>query len=285
GWSWPTMLGAHWQSGVAEIQAYRFTAVGYAHSWLIVALAISALGRRWIEGGLAPLLPWVVAALSALLIHLLHRPFFEYYDLHLLTPVAALAALGVVDLWGWLRAGTRLWPWERRAVATVVLAACVGWGWQRIAQIADRRRLDSPVVASSTVVRELQALREAGHGAFAMNPLWTFSATMLQTPPELTILSLKRGWCGAMTSDRAAELVESNHVAGIVVSPRMQRTPAWSNLLSGFVATARAGEDVLYVRKDLNPKPLDLEEENVAVLRRLLREHNAAFLGQPGLKP
>jgi hypothetical protein len=282
GWSWATMLEAHWQPHVAESQAFTFSPVSYAHSWLVVALAAFALGRRWVHGAIAPVIPWTAAALLALLIHLIHRPFFFYYDLHLLTPLTVLGALGFMDILGLSRKKGPLLPSERLGVIAVVLAACIGWSWQRITQIATHRRLRSPVIASSPIVRDLNNLRSAGAHAFAISPIWTFSAKILQTPPELTVLSLKRKWSGTMPDERVVALIESNDVAAIVVSPRIQRIPVWSDLLSRFVATAQDGDDALYVRKDLNPQPLDLSEKNTAILRRLLTERETAL--QPRLK-
>jgi len=269
GWSWSNMSAAHLQSGVAEIQHYRMNPIGYATSWLICALAVLAVGHRYLTRNGAPLVPWLAAAGAALGIHLVHRPFFGYYAVHLLTPLAVLGAVGLVDLCGLLRAG-QLSRNERWAAIAGVVLACAGWGWQRTEQIyASHQR--SIAVDSSPVVEGLKALRRSGQTAFASSPRWTFAAGLLVTPPELTILSLKRGWSGQMSYPLAASLVASNHVGGIVVSPSLVNVPGWSNLLSGYAATARSEDVVLYVRKDLSPKPIEVDEraQTLRMLRRL----------------
>lgn len=82
GWSWSNMSAAHLQSGVAEIQHYRMNPIGYATSWLVCALAVFAVGNRYVTRRLSLLVPWLVAAVAALGIHLVHRPFFGYYAVH-----------------------------------------------------------------------------------------------------------------------------------------------------------------------------------------------------------
>lgn len=186
-----------------------------------------------------------------------------------MTPLAVLGAVGFVDLCGLIRAGqlSRIERWA--AIAGVVLA-CAGWGWQRTEQIYVSHQR-SIAVDSSPVVEGLKALRQSGQTAFAASPRWTFAAGLLVTPPELTILSLKRAWSGQMSFPLAAELVASNHVGGIVVSPSLVKVPAWSNLLSGYAATARSDDVVLYVRKDLSPEPIEVDEraQTLRMLRRL----------------
>ncbi|HEY9173417.1 MAG TPA: hypothetical protein VI136_14115 [Verrucomicrobiae bacterium] len=269
-WSWSTMVAAHWQSGIPEIQHYRLSPTAYAWNWLVCALALFAIGSRYLRRSWSPIAPWMVAAGAALGIHLVHRPFFGYYDVHLLTPLAVLGAVGMVDLYRLILSGrlTRLEQWVATAAA---ILACGLWGWQRTEQIyASYQR--SIIVDTSPVVEGLKTLRERGESAFSKSPKWTFAAGMVVTPPELTILSLKRGWSGQMTYARAAALVASNHVGGIVVSPQMVvQHSEWSNLLSGYAPTARSDDVVLYVRKDLNPKPIELDEHGAVtqMLRRM----------------
>lgn len=269
-WSWSTMGAAHLQSGIAEIRNYRLNPTTYAWNWLVCALALFAVGSRYLRRSWMPIAPWMVAAGVALGIHLVHRPFFGYYDVHLLTPLAVLGAVGMMDLCR-LLSSERLSRLEQWAATAAVILACGLWGWQRTEQIyASYQR--SIIVDTSPVVEGLKALRERGETVFSKSPKWTFASGMLVTPPELTILSLKRGWSGQMTYAQAAALVASNHVGGIVVSPQMVvQHSEWSNLLSGYAPTARAEDVVLYVRKDLNPKPIELDERGAVtqMLRRM----------------
>jgi hypothetical protein len=190
---------------------------------------------------------------------LFHRPFFGHYVLHLLSPLVVLGAIGLVDFVGLIRTG-QLLRVERWAAAAAVVLMCALWSWQRTGYVMASSR-GALVIDSSPIVEGLKSLHESGYCAFAISPKWTFAAGMLQTPPELTILSLKRGWAGQMSPGLTAELVASNHVAGIVVSPKAVKTPEWATLLEGYAPVAQWDLVVLYVRKDLNPKSIDLETE------------------------
>lgn len=49
------------------------------------------------------------------------------------------------------------------------------------------------------------------------------------------------------------------------------KQPAWSNLLAAYFPTTREDQNILFVRRELNPKPIDLsiDSETTLDLRRL----------------
>jgi hypothetical protein len=263
GWSWATMGASHLNFAAKEIWIYRFDPAVYVHGWLVSALAIFAIANRYVTNRLAPVVPWLCAALVALLIHLVHRPFWDYYMIHLMTPMAALAGVGVVDLWQELRtiAIPRL---ERKVIIAGSAALCIWWGLDRVAHVLAARN-QATVLATSPVTKELKSLGESGHTVFAMNPSWTFAAHQVQTPVELTVVPFKRIWSGQLTEVGIVGMLASNHVDAVVLSQATLKQSAWSNFLAGYCPTARDGPSILFVRRELNPKPIDLGKDNISV--------------------
>lgn len=260
GWSWSTMAVAHLQSGVEAVQKYRLQPSAYAHSWLVCGLALAAVAVSHVRNRLSVIVPWLSAAGVALLIHCVHHPYFRYYDLHLLAPLAVLGGIGFVEVWSWL--GTELRFHRARWPAAVGVLAVSGlWAGQRISRSGADRQV-AKQWASSPIVEQLASLRKAGETAFSMDPVWTFAAGLVQTPPELTVIPLKRIWSGQANDRFITAMLASNHVGGIVVSQALTQHPEWSNLLSGYAPTGRSGEELVFIRNDLNPKSIDLNEQS-----------------------
>ncbi len=269
GWTWRLMAASHLNFRAEAIWRYHLDPAVYAHAWFVCLLAVFAIANRYVQNRLSPIVPWIAAAVTALLIHLLHRPFWTYYNLHLLAPMVALAGAGAVDLWELLRQ-TNLSRWECRGLASAVTALGLFWAWQQTQQIAMTCRT-ATVVATSPITEQLRSLEKGGHTAFSMNPTWTFAARQVQTPPELTIVPLKRVWSGQINDTLIAGLLASNHVDALVLNQSVLKQSVWSNLLAAYLPTARQDESILFVRRALKPNPIDLDEANETTvdLRRL----------------
>lgn len=269
GWSWRMMASSHLNFKAAEIWRYHLDPAVYARGWLICLLALFALAYRYLANRLAPIIPWLSAGLVALVVHLFHRPFWSYYNLHLMVPVAVLAGVGMVDLWAVLR-NSQLPRLERGCLTGGVAVLGLLWTWQQGQQIA-ASRTGATVVATSPITAQLRSLGAAGHTMFSMNPTWTFAAHQPQTPPELTVIPLKRAWSGQINDAMVAGLLASNRVDAVVLNQNVLTQPVWSNLLAVYVPTARENESILFVRRDLNPKPiaLNLNNETALELRQL----------------
>lgn len=258
-WSWKTMIASHLQSGTEANLAYRVDPSAYAYSWLLCVLTLVTVGGRYVHSRLSPVVPWIAAAVVALFVHSFHRPYFKYYELHLLAPLAVLGGIGCVELLDWIGAGLS----SRRArLVTIVGVTLVSalWGWQRIDQISVDRQLSKRFVPSD-IVERLQLVRDQGEAAFSMDPIWTFAAGMVQTPPELTVISLKRIWSGQMNHSCISEQLASNHLGAIVLLHELTMHPGWSNVLSGYAPAGRWGKEIVFTRKDLRFTPIDLSEQ------------------------
>ncbi len=269
GWSWAAMAGSHLNPASGEIGSHHLDPVIYATGWLVCLLAVFTIANRYVKNQFTPLTPWVAAASAALLIHLIHRPFWDYYNLHLLAPVAVLAGVGAVDFWRMIRR-TTLFRWERRALASVGVMLGLLWVGQRGREIQAAKEW-ATVVAASPITQQLKTLGNAGHTMFSMNPAWTFAAGHVQTPPELTIIPLKREWSGQINDTIIAQLLQSNRVDALVLNQAVLQEPTWTNLLAGYSAAARDGRNILFVRRELHPRSIDLKaaSETTVDLRQL----------------
>ena len=259
GWSWDTMLATHANFGAEQALQHRFDAAVYADAWLVCLFALFAIANRYVKGRLQALAPWLWAAGSALLIHLVHRPFWSYYDVHLLAPLAVVAGVGAVDLWRALRA-VSISRRQRGLALGAAAAICLCWIWQQAGAMAYQWRVSTDF-AFSPITKELRRLGRAGRTAFAMQPLWTFAAGLVQTPPELTILPLKRFWCGQIDDRAIADLLRSNHVDALVLDDPVISQPGWTNLLTHYAPVAHDAESLLFERRELHPKPIVLRND------------------------
>ena len=269
GWSWGLMAASHLSFSAEQMGRYHLNPAAYARGWFVCALALFALAHRYLQNRLVSLIPWLAAALVALGVHWLHRPFWDYYNLHLLAPVIAMAGVGAADLWTLLQRA-QLPVLERRSIAVAVLSLGLLWTGVEARQMSSARE-SATLLAGSPITEQLKSLGESGHAVFSLNPTWTFAAHQVQTPPELTIIPLKRAWAGQINDTVIAGMLASNRVDGIVLNQSVLKQSAWSNLLTAYWPTAREDQNILFVRRELNPKPIDLGKDNETTLdlRRL----------------
>lgn len=269
GWAWESMGASHLSFASKDIGHYRLDPTIYAQGWLVCALALFALANRYVKNRLEAIIPWLSAAMVALVVHLLHRPFWDYYNLHLMTPLVVLAGVGAVDLWQTLREA-RITRWERGVAWALTVILGLFWAQWQVEQVG-RSHGRATKIDDSPITKELRALGKSGHSMFALEPFWTFAAGHVQTPPELTVIPLKRAWSGQINDTVIAAMLASNRVDALVLNQYVLKQPVWTNLLADYAPTARAGRSILFVRRALNSKSIDLglTSETVVDLRQL----------------
>jgi hypothetical protein len=270
-------LISHFQPETAGMTAFHLRPFAYTDAWLLCAFSVFAVAYRYVRGGLHPLVPWLVAAGAALLIHLRHRPFYLYYNVHLIAPFAALGAIGLLDLGHLVKESLlsgKLRLFEARIIAgAVFLLAGI---WLTVSLRSVKRHFDKTFKLSATEIEaQLRSLRDRGETAFSYNPIWTFSAHMTQTPPELTFASLKRFWSKQLSEEGMAEILLSNRVGGAVLTSEMPGSPAWREFLNCYAPVARLDSEVLYLRKDLPLKEINLNDQSDLYIRLGLRPGRA----------
>jgi hypothetical protein len=199
---------------------------------------------------------WLATALA---IHLVHRPWWTYYYLHLAIPMAWFAGFAVCemakpffDLFAKrsLKLSTRR---TRKAMALCILAA--------LALVMSERRLEAAVVYLRAVTRVnsdpiLAKIREyAGrtHWIYVRytREAYAFHAGLLM-PPELAVVSLKRFWSGQITTQEIVDTCERYKPEQVLLNAS-DVTTEWRGFLKDYSVVYQDADTLLFVRASLVP--------------------------------
>jgi 4-amino-4-deoxy-L-arabinose transferase-like glycosyltransferase len=170
-----------------------------------VALVLVTRQGRWREAAF----PMAMLA-TALAVHALHRPWWNYYYLHLAVPLAWLAGLALVEVF---QRVARLLSEGRFAVQSAATWKGVGLGiLTALALAVAEARLEgtikalrgSPRAGDSPVLAKMRQYAGRTHWVYAQAVIYPFHAG-LAVPPELAVMVLKRFWSGQITT---ADIVE-----------------------------------------------------------------------------
>lgn len=201
---------------------------------VILALAGVLLQLKWRRRELWFPVAWLLTALG---IHALHRPFWRYYLLHFVLPLAWLGGVGVVEvsrrIWRLFpTSGSRGWGWPVAAwvIWSLVLAGGMSLALEKAAWELRRLRQALPA-ADEPRVQLLRAHARGVHWIFTEDLLAAFWAG-LPIPPELAVIPTKRWWSGQITPAAIRASLERHQPELILLSER--RLKDWG--LEDFVA-------------------------------------------------
>ncbi len=188
--------------------------------------------RRWRESALP--ITWLGTALT---IHLVHRPWWPYYYLHLAIPLAWLAGLAVGEAFGFIahslnKVGFSLTaPKAWKAILICALTALpLARSLSRLeATIKDLRQ--RPGVEASAIISGMKQHAATTQWVYCDNPIYAFHAK-LPMPPELAVVTLKRFWSGQITTTKIVEICQLRHVEQLLLGSISRQSPNWTNLLS-----------------------------------------------------
>ncbi len=220
--------------------------------------AILALCIQWRLGTWRRLIFPLTLLGSSLIIHLLHRPYWDYYYLHILIPLALLAghglshALEAASLF--LCGGRQVSPAVIGLLGVIGTALLLWCGGRRLSGTLDELN-DRPRVADSHLLLNILQNREGTSWFYTDQPVLAFLAN-LRVPPELAIMPLNRFWSGQLSQAQVVTLVERYKPEQIVMSADDAASPLWMPLLTReyFLVTGFKS-DALYVSKALRTKP------------------------------
>jgi hypothetical protein len=200
--------------------------------------------------------PLVQLATTAV-VHAWHRPWWNYYYLHLAVPAAWLASLFVRDAvqtaWSALVGRARIRP-STFAVG-VLLAATVVQSIQRFAAAA-RVISSSTSVANDPMLKHIDLYRDRAKWMYAQPIIYPFHAR-LPMPPELAVVTLKRYWSGQITPAEILDVCREYKPEQLVLY-QLRAGGEWTEFLKADYA--RVYEDtncVLFVSKTILPEPGD----------------------------
>lgn len=258
----PQTLKIFWQSHFSAGTVKSAMPAGYgfdARSLLGDSCPIAAVGglifilqeRRWD-------LIFPVALLAALFgVHLLHRPYWYYYELHFIAPLAWLAAVGVVE---WFRVLLRqAWPTSIPAKLRLMLGI-MAWSTMisSLAATAPMQMWDTfaeldsaPLATQDERVQALTRNAATTHWVFTDQLICAFWAR-LPVSPELAVIPLKRIWSGQIGHDEIISCLERYRPEQILLQPDWEERFR----LSGYISKHYHAGDCagLFVRNSIAEK-------------------------------
>ena len=226
----------------------------------VLCLALLARQRRWREAAFP-----LTLLLTAIVIHTVHRPWWNYYYLHWAVPLAWLAGLAANEV---LKAVFRLLggnPFSLSAPTTWRgLTLC---GLAALAIARSERRLEGavanlahrPKVEANPVVKKMREYASRTKWVYAESALYPFHA-QLPTPPELAVVMLKRFWSGQISTAGIIATCKQYQVEQLVLPLKDSHAGEWKALLAAeYDSACTDGRSCLYIAKRIktenSPKP------------------------------
>lgn len=222
---WSVIHRSHFSSGTSA-GAVKWEAVFHPATLEsdLGMLAPAAMGLVvWIWQRRRALLFPALALVTALLVHLHHRPYWSYYRIHFSIPLAWLGAVGLVEGWRLLWAGfpTRS-PWAWPGLS----AGCLAWSLAAATAVAltpektwweIQRLRQAPLARDDQRVQALRAHADGGDWIFTEDRIRAFWAR-LPIPPELAVIPAKRLWSGQLPPEQVRACLDRYEPALIFLS-------------------------------------------------------------------
>ena len=199
----------------------------------------------------------LVLLVTATGLHLFHCPYWNYYYLHLLVPMAWLSGYGVSGLWGLAARELkrqspvgRLSAFAAGSAALLLMFLLLILGGRRLAEdlsyIAQRPRVQDDALVNA-------ALQNAPRTRwmFSERQIYSFHARCSE-PPELAVLHSKRMWSGGITGEELIACLKHYRPEQMVLPSDVDGYALWKPLLEAdYRPECRYGGKILFVRKDL----------------------------------
>lgn len=252
--SWKAHLTGHAVPGMLNREEVRFpmsllrdhaecvfpAAVGV---WLIVRK------RRWREVTFP-----IVLLLTVVAVHAVHRPWWDYYYLHLAIPLAWLAGLTTAEVVKFISgllsksrfrlAQAATWKGIAMcALTALALTRSLGRLEAGAKDLREREKIDA-----NPVIAKMKEYADRTNWAFADNPIFPFHARLL-VPPELAVVTPKRFWSKQIAVGDIVAICRRRRVQQVLLdSARIEQE--WKDWLQGGYSVAyQDGNYVLYLAK------------------------------------
>lgn len=269
GWSFERLWQSHAEASQNPVLAnsYQFRWGVLMESPLLMPAAALGFLSRVIQRRVADLVfPGVFFATVAL-VHTFHRPWWYYYQVHFIIPLALFAGMGAEDAlalalskWSKLRSQPLLARVGLFTGITTVLSLFIGLNIARFKEnITDLRGREK--VSESNLIATIERYAAHTHWLVAHNSEYAFHAGLL-IPPEVAVLPLKRYWSGRIIErdvTAAARRYQAEQV--LLWTGALQKHKCWRELLTkDYVLAYADSRHELFVRKELNPTPVDRDQ-------------------------
>jgi hypothetical protein len=197
---------------------------------LFAIILAAQTGRLW------ELTVPVTLLLTAALVHMFYRPWWNYYYLHFAIPLAWLTGWAVNDL---VRRVLQHFAKRRFHFTTTAWARLGLCALAAIAVARSERRLEG-VLADITrhlradanpIVQQMKKYRGRTNWVYTEDPIYAFHAQLLM-PPELAVVTPKRFWSGQITSEQIIEQCIKYKAQLLVFSLANTNDSRWDKLLN-----------------------------------------------------
>jgi hypothetical protein len=263
-------LGTMWTSHTHVVSAAGQEATGPSglrfklseladHLETLVPVVLGLLAIAWRRGWRQMAFPLVFLT-TCLIIHLLHRPYWYYYYLHFVIPMAWLGGYGFSESVSAVRSVIATGIGKARPMVLWFgwLGICAGVilvleGWPRV-----RWELDSlaglPKVANDGLIRKLCENASATRWLYSDEYVYPFLAR-LRVPPELVVLPRKRFWSGQLDGDGILRCARRYQPEQVLLSGGSKMSPEWERTDgTNYVVAYEDGAYRLFVVKGLLPR-------------------------------
>jgi hypothetical protein len=259
---WSQLWFGHWyatQSPVFEDpNAFRmdFNNV-FGDFWLYGILFVAAWIVRYRENPRV----WVLlcALLTTTIVHLGHRPYWYYYQLHISIPLACLVGLACADICRSLfkvdssgRNSGFVW-----AAALLALCLYIPGSLRALHLEISKCIYAEKTIDKSVIVREMRRYASETKWIYSRNNTYSFHAKV-PILPNLLLLPYKRFWSGQIDEKKIFEEVTGARPQQLVLSWIGELTKNdWQEFASvNYIHVVNEGDWALFVAKELRPVSL-----------------------------
>ncbi len=237
--------------GIDPIESYKFDPWFFQnHTECMIAGGVCVIVAIW-QKRLREIAFPTMLLLTTSLIHAVHKPWFNYYYIHLAVPLAWLTGWCVNEVIQYV-----LRNWTRRAfnlTSTTTwkyLALC---GLAALAIVRSERRLEAsiknlreqPRADANPIVKKMKEYAGQTLWVYAEHPIYTFHAQLLARP-QLAIVSPKRLWSNQIATQEIIDVC-MRETPGLLVLPGTTSRQVWTRLLEQYAPVHMDKENILYV--------------------------------------
>ena len=249
-------FASHAVAGLVSPESLRFSPrlfLGHPECAVAALIAVLLVIKQGLWRELS--FPLVLLA-TALAIHLVHRPWWDYYYLHLAIPIAWLAGFALIQMVHAARqflssslfrfASPMLW---KGIGSSAVIALILAMSEMRLeAGVKSLRHV--PLAGNSQVLAKMREYASQTHWAYSQRIIYPFQAG-LAVPPELAVVVLKRFWSGQITTREIVDLCRRYRPEQIFLF-KTRAGAEWKGLLdTGYFLAYQDKDSELYVSKQL----------------------------------
>jgi hypothetical protein len=271
GWDWALLIGNHMAASAAPQAAkLRFEPTTLLASPGTLGGALLCLVILWRRRRLPEAIYPIVLFATVLLIHIYHRPWWDYYQIHFAVPLAILGGWGAGELirlannkfndFGSMRS-VFLCRDNAMMLGCLVIALWAGFelprGYNNMVLLKQGIR-----IADSDEVKLLGEYKQQTKWAYTrLSNLTAQSGLML--PPELTILPKKRFWTKEATEKSVLEIVKQYQCEVLILMPNVElKQKQWNEFVAKEYVNVWSDQyEAIFIAKRLNPKlPISRED-------------------------